>query len=93
MNILGNVPEELLEDDERNAVRDPPRYYQQIYEHGPRMNEEQQKFVDAVMDGLHDAKQVIGDPTGKTQFVGHQRYFMLTGEGGAGKTFTYNVVF
>ena len=60
-----------------------------------QLNNEQQNFIDAVHDGANKARYFI---TAKTiqEFkyatklpVG--RCFFLTGEGGAGKTFTLNV--
>ncbi|KAL3075367.1 hypothetical protein niasHT_033597 [Heterodera trifolii] len=72
----------------RGAMRQD---YLQKYLSGPKPNEEQQQLIDAVQTALEHVQQVI-DGQCPDFLPDIQRLFMVTGEGGAGKTFTYNKI-
>ncbi|KAL3092867.1 hypothetical protein niasHT_030056 [Heterodera trifolii] len=65
--------------------------YYQKYVSGPKPNEDQQKLIDDVHAALEHVQQVI-DGQCPDFLPDIQRFFMVTGEGGAGKTFTYNKI-
>uniref|UniRef100_A0A914H6D2 Helitron helicase-like domain-containing protein n=1 Tax=Globodera rostochiensis TaxID=31243 RepID=A0A914H6D2_GLORO len=86
--IIDNIDPELLPDqlDCRQRVED---YYRIKYFEDPQPNTEQQQLIEDVYKGCVDAQQVISGQ--QTSFTpGVSRLFMVTGEGGAGKTFSYN---
>ncbi|KAL3096906.1 hypothetical protein niasHT_028962 [Heterodera trifolii] len=84
-----HLHEDFLPDgQQRGAMRQD--YYLK-YVSGPKPNEEQQKLIDDVHAALEHVQQVIDGQC--TDFLPNiQRLFMVTGEGGAGKTFTYNKI-
>ncbi|KAL3068642.1 hypothetical protein niasHS_016746 [Heterodera schachtii] len=77
-------------------LRDPELFnndmkqrYHKLFTNGPKPNDEQQSLIQEVHKAIIDAASVIDGH--KTQFNSAvPRLFMVTGEGGAGKTFTYN---
>ncbi|KAL3073431.1 hypothetical protein niasHT_038569 [Heterodera trifolii] len=78
----------LSDGQRRGAMRQD---YFQKYISGPKPNEEQQQLIDTVQTALKHVQQVIdGQRPGFLPDI--QRLFMVTGEGGAGKTFTYNKI-
>lgn len=67
------------------------KYYMDLYNTGPTPNKEQNDIIEALMNGLKSVRHVV-DYDAKSFVPNVQRYFFVTGEGGAGKTFTFNVV-
>uniref|UniRef100_A0A183BTU6 ATP-dependent DNA helicase n=1 Tax=Globodera pallida TaxID=36090 RepID=A0A183BTU6_GLOPA len=88
--INDNVDGELL-GDQNTRLQRVEDYYRNKYFEDPKPNEEQQQLIDLVYNAVVDAQQVISGQ--QTQFTpGLCRLFMVTGEGGAGKTFSYNKI-
>ncbi|KAL3096458.1 hypothetical protein niasHS_004420 [Heterodera schachtii] len=86
--VNARLPEELRADNANNSMRER---YADIYTASPRPNNEQQILVNAVFDGVKAANEFRkGDADDK--HLNTHRLFMVTGEGGAGKTFTYNKI-
>ncbi|KAL3088235.1 hypothetical protein niasHS_009532 [Heterodera schachtii] len=86
--VNARLPEELRADNAGSSMR---KRYADIYTADPKPNNEQQMLVDAVFDGVTAANKMRkGDAEDKD--LNTPRLFMVTGEGGAGKTFTYNKI-
>ncbi|KAL3121183.1 hypothetical protein niasHT_006212 [Heterodera trifolii] len=86
--VNARLPEELRADNASTSMR---KRYADIYTADPKPNNEQQLLVDAVFDGVTAANKLRkGDAEDKDLYT--PRLFMVTGEGGAGKTFTYNKI-
>ncbi|KAL3106584.1 hypothetical protein niasHT_018226 [Heterodera trifolii] len=86
--VNARLPEELRADNAGSSMR---KRYAGIYTADPKPNNEQQLLVDAVFDGVTAANKLRkGDAEDKD--LNTPRLFMVTGEGGAGKTFTYNKI-
>ncbi|KAL3110848.1 hypothetical protein niasHT_014785 [Heterodera trifolii] len=86
--VNARLPEEMRADNASSSMRSR---YAVIYTADPRPNNEQQLLIDAVFDGVTAANELQkGDADDKC--MNTQRLFMVTGEGGAGKTFTYNKI-
>lgn len=62
-----------------------------LYNNGPKPNKEQENIIEALMNGLKSVSHVV-DYGAKSFVPNVQRYFFVTGEGGTGKTFTFNVI-
>ena len=87
MMIRTHVDRPFLEEHQRGSTQD---YYLRLFYSDPRPTEEQQHFIDEIVRGMWSARHVIdGSETSFAQDI--PRYFFITGEGGSGKTFVYNV--
>lgn len=68
------------------------RYREIFLRDSPNANEEQKAIIEKIYQAVVDAKNVIsGEQTHFTPTV--NRHLFVTGEGGAGKTWTFNVIF
>lgn len=86
--IREHVDNDLLEENERRPMRER---YADLYDEGPRPDQDQQTFIDNVLEAVDDVRKVIdGEQAARRTDIDHE--FMLTGEGGSGKTFSYNVI-
>uniref|UniRef100_A0A183C0C5 ATP-dependent DNA helicase n=1 Tax=Globodera pallida TaxID=36090 RepID=A0A183C0C5_GLOPA len=87
--INDRLPEEMRENDEQHIGM--KRRYEELFKAGPNPNEEQQNLIEDIYKGV-EAAQLLrrGSQSAATSAV--SRLFMVTGEGGAGKTFTYNKI-
>ncbi|KAL3072091.1 hypothetical protein niasHT_036318 [Heterodera trifolii] len=83
-----NLHDDFLEQGQRVTMQQD---YLQKYLAGPKPNAEQEQLIDSVFKGLEDARNVIEGRQAEFD-PAVQRLFMVTGEGGAGKTFTYNKI-
>jgi len=89
MMIRTHVDRPFLEEHQRGSTQD---YYLRLFYSDPRPTEEQQHFIDEIVRGMWSARHVIdGSETSFAQDI--PRYFFITGEGGSGKTFMYNVCY
>lgn len=85
---MENIPPELLEKEDRYCST----YYVDYYASAPKPNDEQQNLIDEIYNSAVDLSYVMNKE--QTHFTpGLRRCFFVTGEGGSGKTFTYNVHF
>jgi ABC-type oligopeptide transport system ATPase subunit len=62
-----------------------------LYGRGPQANQEQFNVIERIHQAAIDFRNVKNGT--QTDFTVKQRCFFITGEGGSGKTFTYNVMF
>uniref|UniRef100_A0A914H4I5 ATP-dependent DNA helicase n=1 Tax=Globodera rostochiensis TaxID=31243 RepID=A0A914H4I5_GLORO len=86
--INANLEPELRDPELNNCTMQ--QRYMDLYQATPYPNEEQKELIKEVNYAMLDAARVI-DGHGQEKFTSSiHRLFMVTGEGGAGKTFTYN---
>jgi hypothetical protein len=76
-------------DDDDTAIV-PKNYYQQIFKQNYQStNPDQREFID---NAMHSAKVVNRERNGQAEHGSCvPRLFFLTGDGGTGKTYVYNV--
>uniref|UniRef100_A0A183C0L0 ATP-dependent DNA helicase n=1 Tax=Globodera pallida TaxID=36090 RepID=A0A183C0L0_GLOPA len=76
------------DDDQSDSATDGPmttaQYAAMDAEFSPKLNDKQRNFLDAVCTSVHRRRDARLEPT--------KQLFMLTGDGGTGKTFAYNAL-
>lgn len=88
MLLRANVDEPFLEDHQRSSTTE---YYLRLFYNEPKPTIEQQNIIDEIVQGMWSARHVInGEECNFAKDI--HRYFFITGEGGSGKTFMYNVI-
>jgi len=85
--LNNNVDPILLE---KNQRKNKQRYYLDLYLSDPQPNDEQKAIIEEIKAGMQSARYVI-DGESREFATNIPRFFFITGEGGSGKTFTYNV--
>uniref|UniRef100_A0A183BNP0 ATP-dependent DNA helicase n=1 Tax=Globodera pallida TaxID=36090 RepID=A0A183BNP0_GLOPA len=87
--LYDRIPEEMREGAEQHIGM--KRRYEELFNAGPNPNEEQHTLIEDIYKGV-EAAQLLRRGSQSTATSTVPRLFMVTGEGGAGKTFTYNKI-